>query len=87
MVRQSLGPELLRVPFLLYASIHRSAQKVNSPKLDFRYSEFYEVGLSSSQLESWVDLPVLSLDKGGEAGEYSRTPLGYVPHRHAKVVR
>jgi hypothetical protein len=32
MVRQSLGPQLLRVLFLLYASIHRSAWKGNSAK-------------------------------------------------------
>jgi hypothetical protein len=43
MVRQSLGPELLRVPFLLYASLHRSAWKVNSAKLNFRYHDFCEL--------------------------------------------
>ena len=41
MVRQSLGPELLRVTFLLYASIHRSAWKVNSA--NFAITAFYEV--------------------------------------------
>jgi hypothetical protein len=43
MVRSAKGPGLVAAPALLFTLIHRSARKVNSPKLDFRFTEFSEV--------------------------------------------